>query len=156
MEKGGEGQEIDDLAEAFNTMSGNTKKLFDELRVVTDDIAHDLKTPLTRICGMAEITVRGLRNWEIYQDTLGNIAEECDHMVSMINSMLEITRTESAIDQPLKDEVDFADMLRQAFEIYQMSALDHEVTMTAKMQPRMISEMIVHLVMPLVSSTIMA
>ena len=107
MEKGGEGQEIDDLAEAFNTMSGNTKKLFDELRVVTDDIAHDLKTPLTRIRGMAEITVRGPRNWEIYQDTLGNIAEECDHMVSMINSMLEITRTESAIDQPLKDEVDF-------------------------------------------------
>lgn len=132
MEKGGEGQEIDDLAEAFNTMSGNTKKLFDELRVVTDDIAHDLKTPLTRIHGMAEITVRGPRDWEIYQDTLGNIAEECDHMVSMINSMLEITRTESAIDQPLKDEVDFADMLRQAFEIYQMSALDHEVTMTAK------------------------
>ena len=76
--------------------------------------------------------MRGPRDWEIYQDTLGNIAEECDHMVSMINSMLEITRTESAIDQPLKDEVDFADMLRQAFEIYQMSALDHEVTMTAK------------------------
>ena len=72
-------------------MSANTERLLNELRSATDDVAHDLKTPLTRIRGLAEVTIQGPKDFELWSDALGNIAEECDDMVAIINTMLEMT-----------------------------------------------------------------
>ena len=121
------GQEIAELIQAFNKMSANTERLLNELRGATDDVAHDLKTPLTRIRGLAEVTVRGPRDFNIWSDALGNIAEECDDMVAIINTMLEITRTESKIEHISREPVELCAMLRRLHELYLPAAEEDQI-----------------------------
>lgn len=116
------GQEIAELVTAFNKMSANTERLLNELRSATDDVAHDLKTPLTRIRGLAEVTIQGPKDFELWSDALGNIAEECDDMVAIINTMLEITRTESNIEHFSPEQVDLCVLLKRLFELYHPAA----------------------------------
>ena len=116
------GQEMAGLISAFNKMSANTERLLNELRGATDDVAHDLKTPLTRIRGLAEVTVRGPQDFELWSDALGSIAEECDDMVAIINTMLEITRTESNIGHFSPEDVDFRALLHRLGEFYHPAA----------------------------------
>lgn len=121
------GQEIAELISAFNKMSANTERLLTELRGATDDVAHDLKTPLTRIRVLAEVTVRGQRDFEQWSDALGNIAEECDDMVAIINTMLEITRTESNIEHMSREIIDLRGLLCRLHDLYQPAAEERNI-----------------------------
>ena len=69
----GEGSEIDHLIRTFNRMVGNTETLMNEQRNISDNIAHDLRTPLTRILGRAELAASGRQELEIYQNTVADI-----------------------------------------------------------------------------------
>ncbi len=124
---GQEGQEIDHLVEVFNRMNANTERLFEELRMVSDNIAHDLRTPLTRIRGMAEITACGPQELPIYRDMAGAVADECNNLLLMINTMLEITRTESSLDELKKQEFNLSEILRQGHELLSVIAEEKEV-----------------------------
>ena len=119
---GHDGVEIDNLVRAFNSMNANTEKLITELQHITDDIAHDLRTPLTRMRGMAEVTVSGPQELAQYREMACDVAEECTKMVTMINTMLEITRTESNLEIISESRLILNDLLRQAYELYQLLA----------------------------------
>ena len=121
------GQEIAELVTAFNRMSANTERLLNELRSATDDVAHDLKTPLTRIRGLAEVTIQGPKDFELWSDALGNIAEECDDMVAIINTMLEITRTESNIEHFEPELVDLCALIKRLYELYHPAAEESNI-----------------------------
>lgn len=123
---GHDGVEIDNLVRAFNSMNANTEKLITELRHITDDIAHDLRTPLTRMRGMAEVTVSGPQELAQYREMACDVAEECSKMVTMINTMLEITRTESNLETISESRIVLNDLLRQAYELYQLLAEEKE------------------------------
>ena len=97
--EGRSGSEIRRLSRSFNTMVANTEAVVNELRTISDNIAHDLRTPLTRMLGRAELTVTGEQTLEAYRETLGDNAEECRRMLSIINLLLEIARTESGAAQ---------------------------------------------------------
>ncbi len=117
-----DGVEIDDLVKAFNSMNANTEKLITELQHITDDIAHDLRTPLTRMRGMAEVTVSGPQDLAQYREMACDVAEECTKMVAMINTMLEITRTESNLETISESRLSLNELLEQAYELYQLLA----------------------------------
>ncbi|MDR0931777.1 MAG: HAMP domain-containing histidine kinase [Victivallales bacterium] len=109
-----EAVEVDQLVDAFNAMSENNENLVTELRTVTDDIAHDLRTPLTRMRGQAEIAAAGDTDLDGFREMCGAVAEECDSMMRLINEMLEITRTESSINRLLRVEFSLTELIRQA------------------------------------------
>lgn len=113
--------EIAELVSAFNTMSANNEQLVTELRTVTDDIAHDLRTPLTRIRGAAELAVMKCSSSSC-RDAFGSIAEECDSMISIIGDMLEISRSETGIRKPEKIRFSLTLLLNKLFDVYKMSA----------------------------------
>lgn len=117
-----DGVEIDDLVRAFNSMNANTEKLITELQHITDDIAHDLRTPLTRMRGMAEVTVSGPQELAQYREMACDVAEECTKMVAMINTMLEITRTESNLETISESKISLNELLEQAYDLYQLLA----------------------------------
>ena len=116
---GSEGREIAELATAFNDMLERIEALIDDMRDVTDNIAHDLKSPLTRIRGIAETTLTGSQNIADYQDMAGNVIEECDRMVSMINTMLEIARTDAGLAVVNPTKTNIGEILRDITEIYE-------------------------------------
>ncbi|WP_288611220.1 HAMP domain-containing sensor histidine kinase [uncultured Victivallis sp.] len=124
-----ESDEIDRLVDAFNAMSENNEALVTELRTVTDDIAHDLRTPLTRIRGMAEVTAAGETSPDGFREMCGAVAEECDSMMQLINEMLEITRTESAIDRLERSEFSLSGLVRQAGALFCEIAEDRNVAL---------------------------
>lgn len=124
-----ESDEIDRLVDAFNAMSENNEALVTELRTVTDDIAHDLRTPLTRIRGMAEVTAAGETSPDGFREMCGAVAEECDSMMQLINEMLEITRTESAIDRLERSEFSLSGLVQQAGALFCEIAEDRNVAL---------------------------
>lgn len=116
--KRGGSTEIRDLVDAFNTMNDNNKKLFNEVRSVTDNVAHELKTPLTRLRGAAELTLGDRNSGEAAGELAAIVSEECGEMLELINSLLEITRTESGLAGLKSEPVELSEQLRRAHELF--------------------------------------
>jgi heavy metal sensor kinase len=116
--------EIDELANAFNTMVDRIQVLFRELREVTDDIAHDLRTPLMRIRGEAEMALAESEADAMGHERCGSVLEECDRMLSLINTMLEISQTEAGAKSMERTEVDLAAAVEDVCELFRPAAED--------------------------------
>ena len=121
---GREGAEINDLADAFNDMTVNTEKLLRELKSISDNMAHDLRTPITRMRGQAEMSLYASSESELASD----VAEECSNMLTMINAMLEITQTECNINNPARESLDFAAIARGTTDLLSTVADDKGVS----------------------------
>jgi heavy metal sensor kinase len=128
---GQEGQEIDDLARAFNTMLERIQTLIGELKEVTDNIAHDLRSPLTRIRGIAETTFTGRTNLEGYREMASTVIEESDRLVEMINTMLEIAQTDAGLAELSEGPVDIRRIMQEAAELFQPMAEDKGVRLVS-------------------------
>ena len=68
--------------------------LVKELREITDDIAHDLRTPIMRMRAAAEVALRKAQENLDQQEMAGSVLEESDQLLGLINTMLEIAHTE--------------------------------------------------------------
>jgi len=123
VELGHEGEEIEDLAETFNHMLDRIEQLMMGLKDVTNNIAHDLRTPLTRIRGLAESTLRE-KDVEGYQESIGTIVEECDRLNGMINTMLEIAEVDAGLKKPEQISIDIVALAHQGYEIFLPVAQD--------------------------------
>lgn len=127
VEHGTEGAEIDSLVDAFNDMTNNTEKLLSELKTISDNMAHDLRTPITRMRGMAEMSLGNSKDNELASD----VAEECANMLTMINAMLEITQAEFNINAADYETLDFARIAHDALELLSTVADDKGVAIKA-------------------------
>lgn len=125
--QGNEGEEINHLAMTFNDMLERIQGLVKELRDVTNNIAHDLRSPLTRIRGIAETTLIGESTLDAYREMAGMVIEESDRLVEMINIMLEIAMAESGVRDLPRDEVDMTELAKEAWELFHVLAEDKKV-----------------------------
>lgn len=116
------GDEIDRLATTFNEMLDRLQRLVTEIREMSDNIAHDLKSPITRIRGMAEVTLTTDRSLAAYESMAGSTIEECDRLLDMINTMLMISKTESGVEKPRRELIDMARLVKEACELFEPSA----------------------------------
>ena len=123
----GRGEEIDTLAEAFNRMLGKIDILIRGMKEMTDNIAHDLKSPITRIRGMAEATLTGDNATKDFELMSGSIVEECDRLLVMINTMLDISEAEAGVAKLAIEEVDMAQVVRDACDLFQPVADNNRV-----------------------------
>jgi signal transduction histidine kinase len=128
----GKGEEIDTLAETFNRMLGKIEVLLKGMREMTDNIAHDLKSPITRIRGVAEATLTGGNLPKDFELMSGSIVEECDRLLVMINTMLDISEAEAGVAKLAIDEVDMAQVVRDACDLFQPVAENNQVRIIQK------------------------
>jgi len=124
------GDEIDQLAMTFNEMLDRIQVLIAEIRQMGDDIAHDLKSPLTRIRGMAEIALTTGKSAAEYEAMAASVIEECDRLLSIINTMLMIAKTEAGVEKPARDKIDLAELVREACELFGTTAEDRGLTLS--------------------------
>jgi signal transduction histidine kinase len=118
-----EGVEIELLIKSFNHMTDKTEKMLKELENVTDDIAHDLRTPLTRMKARAELELASQTN----MDFAASIAEDCEEMLSIINIMLEISRIEKQTGNVLRTQVNVNALLEKLHEAFLTLAEDRNI-----------------------------
>ncbi len=129
-----EGTEIKNLIVTFNSMIEKIQMLILELKEVTDNIAHDLRSPITRIRGTAETAITGKQNIEEYQKMAGLVVEECDRLIGMIATMLEIAETDSGLAEYAKTPVNLVSVVHEAYEIFQPVAEDKGVSLETAVQ----------------------
>ena len=150
---GKRGDEIDQLAATFNQMLGRIQALITEIKDMSDNIAHDLKSPITRIRGMAEVTLATGKGIAEYESMAAGTVEECDRLLDMINTMLMITKAESGVQQPEDQDIDMARLVRDACELMGPLAEDKGVSLTCetpeafsfRADPRMIQRILSNL-----------
>jgi heavy metal sensor kinase len=114
----GSGDEIDRLSGIFNNMLERIQSLIAEMKEVTDNIAHDLRSPITRIRGLAEVTLISGKGTEEYRAMAESTVEECDHLLAMINLMLEISETEAGVSTLNLSDVDLSGLIEEACDLY--------------------------------------
>jgi len=126
----GRGDEIDQLAMTFNQMLDRIQTLVTEIKEMSDNIAHDLRSPITRIRGIAEVTLTDGKFIGEYENMAASTIEECDRLLDMINTMLMISKTESGVDKLSLEEIDLAGLVWQACELFEPTAEDKRVTLS--------------------------
>ena len=113
---GGGVREISELQRAFNGMATENERTLDELRTLADDLAHDLRTPLTRLRVAAETDATGTPAARPLAET---VAEETAGMLDITNTVLEISRAGRRVDGAPPDHTeDLAALARRAAELY--------------------------------------
>ena len=122
--------EIDQLAITFNQMLDHIQTLVTGIREMSDNIAHDLKSPITRIRGISEVSLTTGASEKEYENMAASTVEECDRLLDMINTMLVISRTEAGVNKLDGKELDIGAVVRDACELFQSMAEDKDLRMT--------------------------
>jgi signal transduction histidine kinase len=91
---------------------------------MTDNIAHDLRRPITRIRGIAEMNLTTSGSISDYENMAANIIEECDRLLEMINTMLDISEAEAGAGKLMIEETDVVSIIKKACELFQPIAED--------------------------------
>lgn len=123
-------EEVVRLAVTFNQMLDRIEKLITGIREMGDNIAHDLKSPITRIRGMAEVSLSGGAGSINDEMLAGSTVEECDRLLDMINTMLLISKTNAGVGDMEIVSIDLADEIRRAVALFQPLVEDKGLSMT--------------------------
>ena len=109
---------------AYRSIRRRHAKAMQELHDLSDDIAHDLRTPLARMHAQAELAAMG----EVSaQELATGVAEETTSMLELINTMLDLSQTGARIERSPRMDVDLAAIVRQMTEFYASVAEDKRV-----------------------------
>nr|WP_249141584.1 ATP-binding protein [Bradyrhizobium diazoefficiens] len=129
---GRSGDELDRLAENLNAMLERIEALMAGLKEVSDNIAHDLKTPLTRLRNRAEEALAKSGGEADYRAALERTIEESDGLIRTFNALLMIARAESGQARGNMDDFDAAEVANGIHELYEPLAEDDGMTLRVK------------------------
>lgn len=111
--------EFDRLSENLNHMLDKITHLDDGVKQMSDNIAHDLKTPITRLRNKAEEAFRLEKNPQEQQEKIADIIDDCDNIVKTFDALLMISRVESGSTVAKLAPLNAVDILRDVYELYE-------------------------------------
>src|SRR5262247_3991280 len=131
----GSGDELDRLAESLNSMLARIEELIGALREVSDNIAHDLKTPLTRLRNRAEAALAQPDGAAWYRDGLVKTIEEADELIKTFNSLLLIARLEGGAVAESMERLNPASIIADVAELYEPVADEAGLSLSVAAEP---------------------
>jgi signal transduction histidine kinase len=109
---------INELTSLFNAMLDKIEGLVAAMRGALDNVSHDLRTPLTRLRGTAEMALGGPPDAERYREALADCVEETDRVLVMLNTLMDISEAESGTMALERKPVELADVVARAIDLY--------------------------------------
>ncbi|TVR91023.1 MAG: HAMP domain-containing protein [Spirochaetaceae bacterium] len=127
IERSETGDEFDTLIESFNRMLANIDGLLAGMRSTLDTVAHDLRTPVTRMRGVAEIALRGEPDLDRYREALSDCLEESESVVKLLDAIMELSEAESGLHSPSREPVELLSLLGDVVDLYSFAAEERAI-----------------------------
>jgi signal transduction histidine kinase len=135
--RGQTGDELDELGRLFNSMLDRIATLIAGMRGALDSVAHDLRTPVTRIRGVAELALRADQGPDGSRQALADCVEESDQLLTLLNTLMDISEAETGALKLKLELVNVSDLVEDTVDLYRHVAEEKRIVVATAAAPNL-------------------